>query len=95
MQQQHEFQMPNPGLTYDFQLVNVEDFNGVGETEPNPYFYQVRTGNTTTGLVRQADPKLEFCLPPGLGQRLTHSLKSVCASICVSLVKYVIVSACL
>ena len=21
-------------------LVNVEDFNGVGESEPNPYFYQ-------------------------------------------------------
>ncbi|XP_076151695.1 RNA helicase aquarius isoform X1 [Alosa pseudoharengus] len=40
VQQQPEFQMPNPGLTYDFQLVNVEDFNGVGESEPNPYFYQ-------------------------------------------------------
>ncbi|CAJ1073365.1 RNA helicase aquarius isoform X2 [Xyrichtys novacula] len=35
-----EFQVPNPGLTFDFQLVNVEDFNGVGESEPNPYFYQ-------------------------------------------------------
>lgn len=35
-----QFQAPNPGLTFDFQLVNVEDFNGVGESEPNPYFYQ-------------------------------------------------------
>ncbi|XP_057199883.1 RNA helicase aquarius isoform X3 [Triplophysa rosa] len=35
-----EFQAPNPGFTYDFQLINVEDFNGVGESEPNPYFYQ-------------------------------------------------------
>ncbi|XP_035237353.1 RNA helicase aquarius isoform X1 [Anguilla anguilla] len=35
-----EFRAPNPGLAYDFQLVNVEDFNGVGESEPNPYFYQ-------------------------------------------------------
>lgn len=36
-----EFQVPNPGLTFDYQLINVEDFNGVGESEPNPYFYQV------------------------------------------------------
>uniref|UniRef100_A0A667YP42 RNA helicase aquarius n=1 Tax=Myripristis murdjan TaxID=586833 RepID=A0A667YP42_9TELE len=35
-----QFQVPNPGLTFDFQLINVEDFNGVGESEPNPYFYQ-------------------------------------------------------
>ncbi|XP_035388468.1 RNA helicase aquarius isoform X2 [Electrophorus electricus] len=40
VQRQPEFQGPNPGLTYDFQLINVEDFNGVGESEPNPYFYQ-------------------------------------------------------
>lgn len=40
VQLQPEFQAPNPGFTYDFQLVNVEDFNGVGESEPNPYFYQ-------------------------------------------------------
>uniref|UniRef100_A0A8C6Z0D4 RNA helicase aquarius n=1 Tax=Nothoprocta perdicaria TaxID=30464 RepID=A0A8C6Z0D4_NOTPE len=35
-----EFRTANAGLLYDFQLVNVEDFNGVGESEPNPYFYQ-------------------------------------------------------
>ncbi|XP_062863448.1 RNA helicase aquarius isoform X2 [Trichomycterus rosablanca] len=40
VQSQPEFQAPNPGLTYDFQLINVEDFNGIGESEPNPYFYQ-------------------------------------------------------
>ncbi|XP_017331417.1 RNA helicase aquarius isoform X3 [Ictalurus punctatus] len=40
VQSQPEFQAPNPGFTYDFQLVNVEDFNGIGESEPNPYFYQ-------------------------------------------------------
>ncbi|KAI4803943.1 hypothetical protein KUCAC02_025588 [Chaenocephalus aceratus] len=40
VQQLPEFQVPNPGLTFNFQLVNVEDFNGVGESEPNPYFYQ-------------------------------------------------------
>lgn len=36
-----EFQVANPGFFFDYQLVNVEDFNGVGETEPTPYFYQV------------------------------------------------------
>lgn len=35
-----EYRTANPGFFFDFQLVNVEDFNGVGETEPNPYFYQ-------------------------------------------------------
>ncbi|MEQ2311069.1 hypothetical protein AMECASPLE_015812, partial [Ameca splendens] len=40
VQELPEFQVPNPGLTFDFQLINVEDFNGVGESEPNPYFYQ-------------------------------------------------------
>ncbi|XP_036398844.1 RNA helicase aquarius [Megalops cyprinoides] len=40
VQLQPEFRAPNPGLTFDFQLINVEDFNGVGESEPNPYFYQ-------------------------------------------------------
>ncbi|XP_045502358.1 RNA helicase aquarius [Colias croceus] len=35
-----EYRAANAGLRYDFQLVNVEDFNGAGETEPSPYFYQ-------------------------------------------------------
>lgn len=43
-----EYRAANAGLRYDFQLVNVDDFNGAGETEPSPYFYQVTqipTGN--------------------------------------------------
>ncbi|XP_028036701.1 RNA helicase aquarius isoform X2 [Bombyx mandarina] len=35
-----EYRAANAGLRHDFQLVNVDDFNGVGETEPSPYFYQ-------------------------------------------------------
>ncbi|XP_030854514.1 RNA helicase aquarius isoform X2 [Strongylocentrotus purpuratus] len=35
-----EFQTVNPGLAFDYQLINVDNFNGVGESEPNPYFYQ-------------------------------------------------------
>ena len=42
MQLLPEFSTANAGLLYDFQLINVEDFQGVGESEPNPYFYQVR-----------------------------------------------------
>jgi len=38
--QSTEYLTSNAGFAFDFQLVNVEDFNGVGESEPNPYFYQ-------------------------------------------------------
>lgn len=50
VQQLPEFQVPNPGLTFDFQLINVEDFNGVGESEPNPYFYQVSGTHHSTPI---------------------------------------------
>lgn len=36
-----EYQLANGGFAYDFQLIDVQDFNGVGESEPSPYFYQV------------------------------------------------------
>ena len=36
-----DYRTANPGFHFDFQLINVEDFNGIGESEPNPYFYQV------------------------------------------------------
>lgn len=45
-----EFSTANAGLLYDFQLINVEDFQGVGESEPNPYFYQVRKNIKLLGL---------------------------------------------
>ncbi|CAG8640369.1 3664_t:CDS:10, partial [Ambispora leptoticha] len=38
--QQPEYQKANAGFTYDYQLINVEDYLGKGETEPVPYFYQ-------------------------------------------------------
>lgn len=37
-----EYQVANPGLLHDYQLVDVGDFNGVGETEPTPHFIQVQ-----------------------------------------------------
>nr|CAD7575589.1 unnamed protein product [Timema californicum] len=36
-----EYRVANAGFWYDFQLINVEDFNNVGESEPSPYFYQI------------------------------------------------------
>ena len=42
----HDYQLANPGMLYDYQLVDVGDFNGVGETEPTPHFIQVGGVNT-------------------------------------------------
>lgn len=38
--QHEEYAKANAGFRYDYQLINVDDFNGVGESEPNPFFYQ-------------------------------------------------------
>ncbi|VDM30671.1 unnamed protein product [Hydatigera taeniaeformis] len=35
-----EYKLCNPGFQYEYQLINVEDYKGVGESEPSPYFYQ-------------------------------------------------------
>ncbi|KAK8780544.1 hypothetical protein V5799_018116 [Amblyomma americanum] len=35
-----EYRTGNAGFCFDYQLVDVGDFNGIGESEPNPYFYQ-------------------------------------------------------
>lgn len=36
-----QFQLVNPGFMFNYQLIDVPDFNGIGETTPSPYFYQV------------------------------------------------------
>ena len=36
-----EYLNANAGLSYVYQLINVPDFNGVGESQPSPFFYQV------------------------------------------------------
>lgn len=35
-----EYNVTNAGFKFEYQMINVENFNGVGESEPNPYFYQ-------------------------------------------------------
>eukprot|EP00736_Rhodelphis_marinus_P000969 Rmarinus@m.28958 len=35
-----EFQTPNMGFECDYQLVDVQDYHGRGETQPSPFFYQ-------------------------------------------------------
>jgi hypothetical protein len=41
---EREYQLANPGFEFEYQLINVENYNGVGESEPSPYFFQVSTG---------------------------------------------------
>ncbi len=36
-----DYRVANAGMFYDYQLINVEDFNGIGESEPTPHFIQV------------------------------------------------------
>jgi intron-binding protein aquarius len=35
-----EYQKANTGFVHDYQLINVEDYQGKGESEPVQYFYQ-------------------------------------------------------
>jgi intron-binding protein aquarius len=35
-----EYQLANPGFVHTFQAINVDDFQGKGETTPTPYYYQ-------------------------------------------------------
>jgi len=35
-----DYQTANAGFSFDYQLVNVPDFNGAGESQPSPFFYQ-------------------------------------------------------
>lgn len=35
-----EFMLANPGFAYEYQLIDVPDYQGMGEIEPNPHFIQ-------------------------------------------------------
>lgn len=35
-----EFVLANPGFAYDYQLIDVPEFHGMGESMPTPHFYQ-------------------------------------------------------
>merc|ERR1712032_277754 len=35
-----DYRTANAGFSFDYQLINVPDFNGVGESQPSPFFYQ-------------------------------------------------------
>ncbi|KAJ1920846.1 hypothetical protein H4219_001083 [Mycoemilia scoparia] len=38
--QAEEYRLANPGFVYDYQFINVEDYQDRGESEPIQYFYQ-------------------------------------------------------
>ena len=59
--QSREYLLANGGFEFEYQLINVEDFNGVGETTPTPFFYQVS---------KMILPVLTTCLPLLLSQNL-------------------------
>lgn len=40
VQEQPIFHSANPGFCYEYQLVNVPDYGGRGESAPSPYFFQ-------------------------------------------------------
>lgn len=40
MVKEPSFLAANAGFVHDYQLVDVHDYEGRGESEPNPYFYQ-------------------------------------------------------
>merc|ERR1712223_1025279 len=35
-----DYKTANAGFSFDYQLINVPDFDGVGESQPSPFFYQ-------------------------------------------------------
>jgi intron-binding protein aquarius len=38
--QQEQFQTANAGFVHDYQMIDVQDLNGMGEHEPTPHFIQ-------------------------------------------------------
>ena len=40
MKENAVFHKANAGFSYDYQLVDVPDYNGRGESAPSPWFYQ-------------------------------------------------------
>ncbi|EFR04302.1 intron-binding protein aquarius [Nannizzia gypsea CBS 118893] len=40
IESQEEFKLANAGFRYDYQLINVPDYQGQGEREPTPHFIQ-------------------------------------------------------
>lgn len=40
--QEEEFKRANTGFAYEYQMINVEDYKGIGEFTPMPYYYQNR-----------------------------------------------------
>ncbi|CAD7945428.1 unnamed protein product [Amoebophrya sp. A120] len=40
VQKKIDYRLANTGLVYDYQFINVPDYNGTGETSPMPYYFQ-------------------------------------------------------
>ncbi|KAH8690928.1 putative DEAD helicases superfamily protein [Talaromyces proteolyticus] len=40
IEEKQEYKIANPGFRFEYQFINVPDYNGVGEREPSPHFIQ-------------------------------------------------------
>jgi intron-binding protein aquarius len=40
VEEKPEYKVANPGFRFDYQFINVPDYQGTGEREPSPHFIQ-------------------------------------------------------
>ena len=57
------YQRANAGFVHSFQFVDVGDFQGRGESQPTPYFYQVSTVMMMTMMMICDQSSLTYDLP--------------------------------
>ena len=60
-----EYLSANPGFAFDFQFIDVPDYQGRGESTPVPYFYQVHA----LGSAQYFEVVLTTCSPQPVLQR--------------------------
>lgn len=61
MEKHTAFLAANAGFVHDYQLIDVQDYEGKGESEPNPYFYQnLGEGNLYPSFI--SSPLISFPL---------------------------------
>eukprot|EP00976_Prorocentrum_cordatum_P020392 414499-Prorocentrum_minimum.AAC.3 len=57
------FQAANAGFAHDYQFVDVKDYDGVGESEPSPYFFQNLGAQKNAPTEAEAKVESRACEP--------------------------------
>lgn len=60
--EQEEYKRANAGFRFDYQLIDVQDFHGQGESEPQPFYYQ-NLGNSERDIFLINFSCFIFCCP--------------------------------